>query len=207
MASHPRNGQCDVVDMLPPPRRTPTNWHIAELRILTWQSAPAIRDRCRGNRRRQAAQCRIEWRLAIARLRATHQGFSRVRLGSKAQVNGLRVPGRLRHIPPILGGFTVFCSQICSQMSRLAGRSAARRFWTSGFLRPTLPGPGGMRDQARYAQNGSVATVVGRALVVTVVVRTVVPVAVRGIAARGCGTRKAIRLVNRIARLTYNNSL
>ena len=44
--------------------------------------------------------------------------------------------GPLRHIGPILSGFTVFGSQICSQMSRLAGRSAARRFWTSGFLRP-----------------------------------------------------------------------
>jgi len=51
---------------------------------------------------------------------------------------------------------------------------------------PTLPGPGGGRDQARYAQDGSVATVVGRAIVVTVV-RTVVSGAVRGIAAHGCG--------------------
>ena len=34
-----------------------------------------------------------------------------------------------------------------------------------------------MRDQARYAQNGSVATVVERAIVVTVVVRTVVSAA------------------------------
>jgi hypothetical protein len=52
---------------------------------------------------------------------------------SKAQVNDLRVSGPLRRIAPVLGGSTVFCSQICSQMSRVAGRSAARRFWTSGF--------------------------------------------------------------------------
>ena len=43
---------------------------------------------------------------------------------------------------------------------------------------PTLPGPGGTRDQARYAQNGFVATVAGRAIVVRVVVGTVVPGAV-----------------------------
>jgi hypothetical protein len=46
----------------------------------------------------------------------------RVRVVSKVQVNGLRVSGLLRHIAPILAGFTMFCSQ----MSRLADRSAAR---------------------------------------------------------------------------------
>jgi hypothetical protein len=46
------------------------------------------------------------------------RGFSRVRLVSKAEVNVLGVSGPLRHIAPILGGFTVFCSQICSQMGR-----------------------------------------------------------------------------------------
>ena len=51
-----------------------------------------------------------------------------------------------------------------------------------------------MRDQARYAQNGSVATVVGRAIVVTVVVKTVVSGTARGSAAQGCVTRKAVRL-------------
>jgi hypothetical protein len=70
-------------------------------------------------------------------------------LGYELRTRGFRVFGwsqkwrstafgclaRLRHIAPILGGFAVFCSQICSKMSRLASRSAARRFWTSGFLR------------------------------------------------------------------------
>jgi hypothetical protein len=63
-----------------------------------------------------------------------------------------------------------------------------------GAVTHTLPGSGGTRDQARYAQNGSVATVVGRAIVVTVVVRTVVPGAVRDSAAEGRGFRNAIRL-------------
>jgi hypothetical protein len=93
----------------------------------------------------------------------------------KAQVNGLRVSGPLRHIAPILGGFTAFCSQICSQMSRLAGRSAARRFWTSGFPKPPhcQERADAVTRQVR-PQNGRLGHVAGTATVVTVVVKTVV---------------------------------
>jgi hypothetical protein len=50
------------------------------------------------------------------------------RRSAKVQVKAIQLSGRLHDIAPIPAGFAV----CCSHMSRLAGRSAAGRFWTSG---------------------------------------------------------------------------
>src|ERR1700751_2839045 len=82
--------------------------------------------------------------------------------------------GPLRHIAPILSGFTVFGSQICSQMSRLAGAQQPGDSGRRACLDPTLPVAGRSRDQARYVRFRAVGDVVEGPTVVTVVVRNVV---------------------------------
>ena len=67
-----------------------------------WATIPAA-----ARQRQQRSTC-DHWVMSYA------PGFSDVRLVSKAQVNDLMVSGPLRPIAPVLGGFTLFCSQIGS---------------------------------------------------------------------------------------------
>jgi hypothetical protein len=74
-----------------------------------------------------------------------------VRVVSKAQFNGVQLPGRLHHIALILAGFAVYCSQIRSQTSWLAGRSAA---WLSEQAQAAVSADS-LTKVKRYAPGGA----------------------------------------------------